>query len=88
MSAPITQLFRDAIQILRPTDPGIMRLQQDSPEMRNAVLLLLVRKDRLVIIATGWLHLALGALEELLDVVGAHVEGLSRTLGEVAAVVG
>lgn len=74
MAAPITKLFGDAVQVLGPTDPGIMRLQQDSPQMGDAVLLLLLSKHSLVIITASRLDLAFGALKQLLDVVRRHVE--------------
>lgn len=75
MTTSITKLLCDAVEALGPADPSIMRLEQDSPQMGDTILLLLTCQDSLIVVAASRLDLAVGALEEVLDVVWGHVEG-------------
>lgn len=78
MTTPITQLLRDTIKAFGPADPGIVRLEQDSPEVGNAVLLLFLGERGLAVRSAGIAasirqNDAVGALKQLLDFLWGHL---------------
>lgn len=72
MSAPITKLLGNAIKILGPADPSVVRLEENCPQMGNAVLLLGLGQGGVIFVAIVGQHDTIGALEQILDVVGGH----------------
>lgn len=73
VTAPIAKLLCDAVEILGPTDPGVVGLEQNGPQVGDAVLALVLGEGGLIVSAAGCRYDAFGAREQKLDFLWGHL---------------
>lgn len=73
VSTPVAELLSDAVEILGPTDPGIVSLEQNSSQVGYSVLSLVIGECSLIFLTAGCRHDALSALEQSLDFLWGHI---------------